>query len=321
MPSISLASYVVRVRQKRHPRPLTLGSFDRRHDLLEVFREYLQYRTLNAAINEDSQRVFQLRSAIASGRELTGIISTGEWGYSSTIRNVRSGATTHRKGVDEAEILPFYYLISLPADTDEGVIIFQRLGTKGIRKLLLDDFALYFSIRYSGFVVSINPLAPGRLLDQYLGGGGRITEIRLIQFRGHTDRSDRIRLGPHREIGQDLYLEVKLKATRNNSVPIVGNIRDYFERRRPLSALVEIAGVEPDVVKLGIEVNGRQRVIDLTDQRGIRAYYDISRDVDTRAGHPVFESIDGIAHELLTDLYDKLGTEAEVETEIDDADD
>jgi len=60
-------------------------------------------------------------------------------------------------------------------------------------------------------------------------------------------------------------------------------------------------------IKLELEVNKRTRTIDLSNLYKIRAFYDITEEVRMENGHPVFESIDKNARDLLKDLSDAMG--------------
>lgn len=298
MPSIALASYTIRVRKAREKEHLTLGSFDGHQDLLNVIEAYLKNRVTSPSKNDNSKKYLRVDKCNSNGRELFGSISTGEWGYESLIQNVETGRKTHQKTTEEAEMIPFYFLVSIPKKSDEGILIFQRFGNKGIRKMFLDDLNGVFGQFYPEYRLEINPLAPGKLIEQYLGGTGRVTQIRLIQFKLPDDLSDQFANVDHQEI----YIEYVIKARRNRSIPFLSKLRDTLEGRSPLSKLVEVKNIEPDVVKVEIEVNKKSRVIDLSDRSTIRAYYDVTKDVTLIKGQPEFHSIHAVASELLSDL-------------------
>ncbi len=171
----------------------------------------------------------------------------------------------------------------------------------------MTDFEKYFSDQlFDDLRVRINPLAPGKVIDQYLSRDGRVTAIRLIQFNVPDDIASLYQ--NKKDAIKDVYTEFIIHAKAKKKLPIFGRLTEFLEERRKASDLVEIHGIEPNIVKLNIEFQGRPRTIDLGNINEMRAYYDITDEVKTGAnGHPVFESIDAIARELLGELNVLLG--------------
>jgi hypothetical protein len=307
MPAISLASYTIRVSKKRERQLLTLSQFEKNHDLLTVFEKYLKIRVGEPSVNESSKKMLQLLKLNRTDRELVGTLQTGEWGYQEEFRNVHSGVKTYQKGTDEAGLIPFYFLVSIPQNADEGIVILQRFGTKGVRNILLDDFNTYFGYQFSEFSIHINPLAPGKMFDEYLSGKGRLTAIKLTRFEIPDDLADSVGLG-HDE--KDAYLEISIKAKKNRSLN-VKSLKGLFESRKSLGKLVEVHDPNQEKLRVEIEINKKKRTIDVDNRHALRAYIDISDEVKLRSGHPIFESIDPIARGLLSDLESDLKRKAQ----------
>lgn len=180
------------------------------------------------------------------------------------------------------------------------MVILQRFGNKGIRTQLLTDFQGYFSTQFEDLGVRINPLAPGSVVDQYLGNEGRVNAIRLIRYYAPDDIAS---LYKGRESAlKDVYTELIIHAGGEEKFPIFDRIKAVLDGKRQIKNLVEIDNFEPQVVKLNIEYGGKTRVIDLGRPNEMRAYEDITNKVETASGHPTFESIDKLARELLTEL-------------------
>ena len=148
MPSEKLVPYEFEIYEHRNPDngyKLTQlqthdTAFNENHilDLLEnLFGK--QETNLEPSSND---KTFVIEEYHRDGNVIEGIVSTGYHGYEAEIRHVESDRLTHRKGEDEAEQMPLYFLIYLP-QTREGkpydngetalIILHQvnRIGVKG----------------------------------------------------------------------------------------------------------------------------------------------------------------------------------------------
>lgn len=107
-------------------------------------------------------------------------------------------------------------------------------------------------------------------------------------------------MGGHEE--KDFYIEFVVRAKRNKSLPFLPKLNKIVKGVEQLSELIEIPEFDYEKVKVGIDIGGKRRTLDLSNQQGFRAYYDITNEVaKKRDGHPTFESIDKLAKALLND--------------------
>src|ERR1041384_1865069 len=163
MASFSLASYVLRVRNTEEHEFEYLDDFgEPGRDLYDFLSDYLHALGANLSLDNENKKLIKLRPPLRrQERILSGILETGEWGYTSQLQNVESGDITYDRQVEESENFPFYFLIQIPEASQRGIVILQRFGNRGIRTQLLTDFQKYFSTQFDDLRVSINPLAPG----------------------------------------------------------------------------------------------------------------------------------------------------------------
>jgi hypothetical protein len=306
MSSFSLASYLLRIRDVENRKWLQLDSFTTDQDLFDRMSEYLEGLT-SPSLDTVNKKLIKLRPPLRKrARVLAGIVETGEWGYTSQLQDVTSEKITYKRKVAESENFPFYFLIAIPESSDKGIVILQRFGNRGIRTQFLSDFQDQFQSTFGNLRVSINPLAPGSLIDQYLSRQGRVTMIRLIQFQPPDDIADLF--GSKAKAAKEVYTEYVIRAKAHKRIPIFDRIHDVLEGRRKASHLVEIAGFDPKIIKIGVSFQGRQRTLDIENVGRIRAWYDISDDVKVGPdGHPQFKSIDKLARELLSELKQGAG--------------
>lgn len=309
MSSLSLASYTIRVKEQTTQSNVRINNLRGGGDVFATFRDYLSALRRTSSHDEEGQKLLRVSRLNVSGRTLRGIIETGEYGYESDLYDVNSEAVSHRRSTTEAEMLPFYFLISLPTNVNEGIIILQRFRQFGIRKLLLSDFSRVFSIAHPGYRVEFNPLTYENLLNEYLEGG-QLKALRLVKFDMPRDIATAFELQDHVE--EDAYVELVVKSKRNKNLPGLERIRNAINRRRHLepdewNRLIEIPDFDFDVLKAELEINGKRKTIDLTNPYRLRSYYDITDDVEIAAnGHPVFSSVNDLADELLEKLEESL---------------
>ena len=300
MARFSLSCYTVRLRDKRTDTYLQLDSFQGNQDLLLVFDQYLQARTLAYSVDSNNQKLLRVLRKDTQSRSTKGIVETGEYGYEAELYDVQSRSISYQRTASDAEMMPFYILANLPAHRDEGVLILQRRSQFGIRTILLNDFIEYFKSSYPTIQVEINPLVPQQLIDQYLENG-RLTKVRFVSFSIPSDVTDAYDgLGHVEESG---YVEYIVHAGRNRGLPLWGMVRDALSGRRNVSEMIELRDFDYDKVKVEVELAGSRKTIDLSDIMRLRANYDITSEIEVGSnGHPVFSSIDGIAQDLMGSL-------------------
>lgn len=124
------------------------------------------------------------------GQNVSGLIRAGEGGYDSDILNGRTGQVDLEKTADHIEVLPFYFCVDAPADTNVAVIGFQTFGVHGVAspvKVWLKDF---LTTRFPGLTVKILPIHVGDLIvDEYINAG-IVSEIEATKYTTPRDAAD-----------------------------------------------------------------------------------------------------------------------------------
>jgi hypothetical protein len=299
MPSFSLAVYTLQVRTKGHRQTERLGSFGNPpHDLLPVLTRYLNALRNAPDRDEQHKKVMETTAVNLNGRELTGTIDHGEWGYATTGKNFRTLRINYNRNMEDFEPFPFYYLFSVPQDARLGFVILQRYGHVGIRQQLLDYFLRHFVVDHPTFSMNVTPAVPRDLVEQYTGAGATVKKVRFFQHRLPRNFEDRYADPDTARNGA--YSEYIIHA-KQEGLPIIGDIRNAVQNRPgAIARLLEVAPIASERVKVSIEVNGKPRSLEIGETTKMRAYYDISDQVEIgRNGLPVFASINDVAHGLL----------------------
>jgi hypothetical protein len=306
MRAFSLTTYTIRVQNRTETQYLPVANFGAGVDLLEVLTEYLNTLHVDIYHDQENQLLLRVPRFEVKGRTVSGLLEKGEYGIESELLNVHDESTSYERTIDDAEMLPYYFLVVVPIDADEAVMNFQKSGLSGIKSVFTYDFGGYFSDVHPDFRIQINRLVPRQLLDRFFGRG-RVIKIRLVRYGIPSDITDLINTGHTEEEGS---LELQIRAKRGRALEIKERVQEILEGRRDLQSFIELRDFEYDNVKIELEIGGRYRTIDLRNPDNLRSHYDISNMISTHGGHPEYASIDDVSRGLMGEILDGMGLEA-----------
>lgn len=178
--SISLATYTIRLKDRETGEFLDLDEF-LGHDFLEVFRDYLEDRGGSASDDEERQKLLRASDHELDGRTVSGWLEGGDYGFEADLFDVSGGQVSYRRKTSDAELLPFYFLLSVPEESTRAVLILERFRQFGIRSTLWQDFNIYFEPYLQDVILQLNPIVPSGLIEK-VRGGKHIKSIRFIHF-------------------------------------------------------------------------------------------------------------------------------------------
>lgn len=303
MATISLSTYSLRVKQKNNDNFLRLNNLNGKYDFIKIFLNYLR-KLKNTSHDISTKRLMQCNRFHLDSRLINGIIETGEYGYESDLLNVNKKRVSYRRKIDDAEILPFYFLLDVPQNKNEGILILQRFKQFGIRKFLRDDFKTYFNSLFSDLTIEIDPLVPYDLPEELIKKG-IIQKIRLINFKLPVDIANYYDNGEdHYE--EDGYMEIVFAAKRNKKLPIKNRVLGFLNKK-DTTDFIQLRNYEYQDVKIEVKTNNTKRTISLNKFGNVNPTFDITNTVElTKTGHPVFDSIDKEAKILLDDIKNSI---------------
>lgn len=305
MARFTLSTYTLRVKRKRGIRYRRLDDVPGVGDFLEVVENYVGSLHGRASNDATNQRLLRVGFYEAADRSVKGKVETGEYGYETELLDVRRNEVSYRRQLEDAEMLPFYFLIHIPVDADEGLVVLQRFKQYGIRSVLLRDFRRYVDGRWPDLTIEMNPLVPEALVTEYLRRG-RIKKIRFVRFRIPADIADALDGGGHEE--REGRAELVISAKRRQGLPLVGLVNRFLGGEREVRNLIELESFpQYEDVKVEVEFGRSHKTIDLSALHKVRAYQDVTEAVRVGPdGHPSYESIDRVATELLQELLGML---------------
>ena len=99
---------------------------------------------------------------------ISGIIESGDYGYESTLVNIKTGKKKYDRKVDDTEIKPFYFLIYLPKNTAIGYVILQRLGVYGIHSVFKNHITKFFKLRFANLQLELSQFISKELATTFI---------------------------------------------------------------------------------------------------------------------------------------------------------
>lgn len=326
--NISLSSYTLRVKEHSSDNYVKMNEIknnkdmDKNDDMKDILKLFLDFYKINVSDKSDEQKIFQIfqfgqESDITINstryRIFNGIVKTGNYGYESEIYNKNQKSISYIRQKEDAELLPFYFLIALPVNRDQGIVLLQGFKQYGIKTIFSDTLNNYFLFENPEYKIEFNNLVDEKLLKLLLDKGFT-SKIRYIKFKQPVNLEDAYDTnGDHEEIPNELHAELSVYSGSNIAFSkIMRSMKNQLPYKKSnegdsLSKLIEFTDFEYDNVKIEIKINGKNRTIDLSNLEKLRPIMDITDEVlRENSEHPKFDSINQIAIDLFRDLAEGL---------------
>lgn len=303
---VSLAAYNVRIR-KKHDRGIDsyqkLDNFDEEHDFLDIFEAFLNSLGTKEEDTPESQQIFRRHRQQKIDRKIQGQFYLGEYGQACDVVNAQTKKVAYKKAFDDADMLPFFFSLGVPINRDEGMLLVENRGGKGVKDLLSRLLKGYFSRKFPDFVVTFSPIHPREYIEELLDSG-KVRQIKFIRIGIPSDIADSLESG-HEEVPGKM--EIKFQAKRGTWLPIKEKIQRFLRGgKRDLRGFYEFPDFEYDEIKLQVDIKSGTRTIDLGSLNST-PLYDLSGKVQIdKNGHPIYESIQSAADQLSTELQEEM---------------
>lgn len=325
MAIFSLVPYSIRLRKKGEVNSyLKLGKEQNEQtvDVLGFIKEYIEntvpnFKDLSDKINTagpDLEHIVTDSKIITTGliakesKIISGIFRIGEHGYSAPLVNISTGELSYNKAVDEAELIPYYFLIKAIPTSDIGIVILQSFNNIGIKGVFFNGLQNSFKSRYPELTLEMNPFVPGSTVQEYLSN--RIVEIKLVKHGYPTDMMDvSMDALPGEEVLEGTS-EVIIKPPIRKDFP--HQFIDQFRKRvdtfldvddENVENIIEVQNFSYDTAKIKVKHGEGYRTVDLgqTEKLKYSEELDGRVKIDTSTGHPSFSSIDELGKAFLTE--------------------
>lgn len=284
---------------------LDLDNFLPGSNILPLFQDFINSFD-KFTVNENSKRSIQCTEKIkynSKERYVSGIIHSGDYGIEGQITDKR-GKAKAVKNTDDFDVKPFYFLLWIPPGSTIGFLVTQHIGKYGVSSLLKNMFKKFFQDRFPKNIVQFSVYLSKETAQQFVENGG-IREILLKRMGMPADIADRF--GLNLSVDDIESVEFKITAKRNTYFQIQDKAKKVIEnsntRLFTMDELPKIGmdGEHHELVK--IKLGGQQRTIDLSNVGEVKPYFDVDSMITRHpSGHPVFESVNKIALDLIKDI-------------------
>lgn len=237
------------------------------------------------------------------GRSVSGIIESGEFGTEENIVNVKTGVS-RKKFVDEALLVPFYFMIQIPEHSSVGFLLIERISNIGIFSILEKKIKKAveeaLGTESYNFVVNISPLVIKKVMEKHvalLGGAKKITLERVNSKDLSVSRATNGEISDE-EIGNT---QIVYTAKRNNMLSILNLFNKYKDRKE--SDVYSVGEVKYEDIKFEVEVGGHLRSLSMQDINKLGTYIEITNDLNyDSTQYPTYSSL----HKAALGIYDDI---------------
>ena len=311
MTTYALSPYTIRILDPGG-NTLRVDDFLNHCDLLTVLENYLRGLKRNLYQNYQEEFVLRTRTLDVDQRCLSGKLEKGEYGFRSVFLNTVSQEVSFKRGKDDAELLPFYFLIGVPKKGRgmgarvpmEAIAIFQTADGDGIQEDFEKNFALYFGENFAPLHIAFERLIPRQFAEQLLKKG-RVTQLRFVKYGVQKNLENQVKLGPVEGEG---ILEFRVKAKRGKALDLMDRFDQVLKGGRAVKDLLEVQDFNYDDVKVQLESEGRYHTLNIGRLESIRAPYefDITKKLGSPGHNPDYDQIHVLASEYLVSLAEDL---------------
>lgn len=298
MSAILLGAYTLRVREKNHNQYLPLNKFNGSNNIFAYLKKFFDGFTKIFSTDRSNQKVSSLLKINYEGKLISGIIESGEYGYSSKLYDIDQGSQTYNRKPKEAELFPLYFLFDVNTDSTKGILILEKFGNNGLFTLLKNMLTTNFTKAFPEYKIDINPLIPKGLFEYYLGKGN-LRKLTFTTYKIPTDVNKVYQIKGYEDKIKEVSISVIAK--KNTFLPTPKWIRDILNGKRTIAGLIELHSQFNDV-KIDVEIKGVKRTLSINHTERLNPYFDMTDKIRTENGHPVFESINTEAKQLLEEI-------------------
>lgn len=318
MRNYSLSIYRIAVNRRfDRETSVPLCDFDKGKDLLflveDMFSQWkrIGYRTtptpVTALSREDEKetlRVSRIRQLPAgefelhrTGRYLSGIIESGEYGTEESIIDYDTGQLKYRKEKGDAAMVPFYFMFNIPENSEFGYMILERIGNVGIQTVLSKSIReMLMRMVGFGYVAHIEPLMIGRVFDYNLSVVADAKKIILKDISKVPDGFVEMT----KNLSEDVRGDIVFSAGRNRRLKIRPLFDDLMNKKKAGKPYT-FHDIECADVSFELKIGDKTKTVSIGRLSSLGTNMDVTSAVTIGTdGYPTFESLNREAQELMS---------------------
>lgn len=311
MDSVSLASYIIRLKNKNgEPKNEFLiwdniyGDQQNLFDLDEKERDFIYILKNNLKANEGykipyKHKLITLVESEVSERFFYGQVKVGTYGKEVTTKHVN----TEEVGIIEKEVAlekPFAFLFYLPENNHEGILILQRIGNDGIKEVFerwIIDNVVKKHFYNNPILLTINEYFPKKVLNKYIELGD-VVSFEFLEKKSHKDGVDGLIEELNDIKAKFVYKMIIDEGYGEKAKRFINKfLKEESFNIKGDKSFIELNNRDNYIFKAEIDIDGKNRVFDMSFKKS-KPYMNITNSVNLlETGHPNIKQIYEIAKE------------------------
>ena len=240
----------LRVKNHEDGEYIKLKKLPNKHTLLSLLEQFLEELTTQTP-REDNNHVLLTASQIKkTPRSISACLERGEYGITSSLLNVKDQIVSHKRSVDEAEMMPFFFLAAIPVEGKMGVAAFQMESNAGVRSRFKLDFEDFLRKKCGKVDLEIENIVPKRLIRDYVRKE-RVTKLRFVGLKAPRSIAKAFQ-GDN--FGKNTTIELQVKVKHGANLLMADSIQEVMKGRKEVSEFVQIRGINYDTIKAEFDV-------------------------------------------------------------------
>lgn len=306
-------------------KPVELHNIVNGKNLLELVKEYIEQNISTYVDSQKQETIYKFvdwkivkKIAFSSNEYLTylyGKVKTGNYGIETEIVNKKTQKTTHIKTSDEAELIPFHFLIVLPKnECSHTVVLLQTQGIYGMKKVFEHEFDKFIHNINIKLKVSFGPLYPKEFLEKYLKQGC-LKKLTLYRYDIPKDEADKYGINRGSKRVQQI---ISISSSGGFTHKKIEEIKECIHGKRAYNTLVELGFAEYDDLKLEFKFGNKRKIFSLKNLDKVIINEDITNSVELVGGNPTTESILPIMSQNAIEYLIEMGLVEKIDELIDE---
>lgn len=261
------------------------------------------------ALDEGENKAFRIGKDVKgnyimhnTGRSISGIIESGEYGTEEDGIDINTGKSTFKKKKTEALMRPFYFQFYIPKNAIRAFLIVERIGSNGIMSILRNAIMKYFSeADCDGFVLNINPLTLKKLVDKKLQQMS--SEAKKVIFRRvHKDDLKVSKILGQQAEDKGITTDIVYKAPINKFFSFGSFLTLMDTKHNKETNLYEVdKDFSCEDIALNVKIGGQDKVYSLQNTLSLGMSVDITGKVTLGTNsYPEYQSLHKEADEVLS---------------------
>jgi len=313
MDKISLASYMIKLKDKKADKYVTFDDYDDQTTLFggkvrkDFFVDLADFFSENKEFTDrQNKKDLEIEQVIVEERFCYGTAFYGTFGKFRKAKNVKT-KKTNDMDVDTATEEPFYYLFYIPNNSDRGIAIFERkgsIGTKDTFKRFIEKNLVKKDIK--GFYLDYSGYLPKKVVLGYIDKG-EIMAFEFADIPSHNKYEEN-RINHHfKKVRGTMKIKLLIdKYSRPSARQIFYKwIKGEMPVEKNENDFIAIDEINSENSKVEVKIGKSKRWFYI-DGNSIRPFMDITKDIKNyEEGHPNFKDIHEIALEYAKALLNE----------------